>query len=86
MTRMPLTDDVLRGLRWGAILLAGLAIGVALYRLLMESPPKALSEPAHQVPAAPPPAPKVRTVPAADPAVAERPVPSPPAFSGKASR
>jgi hypothetical protein len=42
--RMPLSDDVLRGLRWGAILLAGLAIGVAWYRLVRESPPK----PAHK--------------------------------------
>ncbi len=41
---MPLSDDVLRGLRWGAILLVGLAIGVATYRLVLEPPPKASHE------------------------------------------
>jgi len=41
--RMPLSDDVVRGLRWGAILLAGLAIGVAGYRLMQESPAKPAS-------------------------------------------
>jgi hypothetical protein len=39
-----MSDDILRGLRWGAILLAGLAIGVACYRLMQESPPKEAQE------------------------------------------
>jgi type IV secretory pathway VirB10-like protein len=42
--RMPWSDDVLRGLRWGAILVAGLAIGVACYRVVHESPPNAALE------------------------------------------
>jgi hypothetical protein len=39
MTRTPLNDDILRGLRGGAILLAVLAIGIGGYRLMRESPP-----------------------------------------------
>jgi hypothetical protein len=40
VARTQWSDDVLRGLRWGAILLAGLAIGVACYRLVREPAPK----------------------------------------------
>lgn len=56
VARTQLSDDVLRGLRWGAILLAGLAIGVAGYRLMRESPPKpahGTASPAPVSPAAP---------------------------------
>jgi hypothetical protein len=92
---MPLSDDVLRGLRWGAILLAGLAIAVACYRVVHESPPK----PAHETPS---PAPALRTSeqeksdnlptvkpidkPAKKPALltlGSRPVPAPPARAAK---
>jgi hypothetical protein len=92
---MPLSDDVLRGLRWGAILLAGLAISVAGYRLVRESPPKPAHEaslPAPVVPsiedqndASPPPA-KTIDKPAKKPALstlASRPVPPPPARAAK---
>jgi len=87
MTRVPLSDDVLRGLRWGAILLAGLAIGVVCYRLMLESPPKPVSQPIQQVPAAPPAAPaqKGRIQPA-EGAPGDRPVPSPPPMGAKAAR
>ncbi|HLW75800.1 MAG TPA: hypothetical protein VKS01_02425 [Bryobacteraceae bacterium] len=88
---MPLNDDVFRGLRWGAILLAGLAIGVLGYRLWMEPPSTKpansapVAEPARPVPAAP--EPKIRSVAPPDPALEQRPVPSPPPpVNGKASR
>lgn len=79
---MPLSDDVLRGLRWGAILLAGLAIGVACYRLIQESPPKVTHvEPAQEVAAPVAPAKKsnVKVERPAPAGVANVPVPAPPA-------
>jgi len=92
---MPLTDDVLRGLRWGAILLAGLAVGVAWYRLVRESPPKPALEtsaPAHVLPAAL--EEKSDSLPAANPidkpakkptllTSGSRPVPPPPARAAR---
>jgi hypothetical protein len=35
----PVHDEVIRGLRWGAILVAALAICVACYRIARETPP-----------------------------------------------
>jgi hypothetical protein len=90
---MPWSDDVLRGLRWGAILVAGLAIGVACYRVLHEAPPKpaletssavvpaTLQESSDDLPTA-----KSIDKPSAKPALstlASRPVPSPPARAAK---
>lgn len=87
MTRVPLSDDILRGLRWGAFLLAGLAIGVVCYRLMNEAPPKPVAEPAHQTPApVPQPPPKARAIPAVDSSISQRPVPGPPPVASKPAR
>jgi hypothetical protein len=95
VSRMPLSDDVFRGMRWGAILLAGLAICVAGYRLVRESPPKPAHETSSSAPvlpstehensASPPPA-KAIDKPANKPAFltsGSRPVPPPPARAAK---
>lgn len=95
VSRVPLSDDVFRGLRWGAILLAGLAVGVAGYRLVRESP----SKPDHEIASPAPvslaaPLEKSDSVPPAKTidkpsdkrpflTTGSRPVPSPPARAAK---
>ncbi len=91
--RKPLSDDVLRGLRWGTILLAALAIGVAGYRLVRESPPKPPHETSSPAPVATPneksdslPRAKGLDKPASKPmplTSGSRPVPPPPSRAAK---
>jgi hypothetical protein len=90
--RVPLSDDVFRGLRWGAILLAGLAVCVAGYRLVRESPPKPAHETSALTPVAPVeksaslPAAKSIDKPAGKPVLltsGSRPVPPPPSRVAK---
>jgi type IV secretory pathway VirB10-like protein len=90
---MPLSNDVLRGLRWGAILVAGLAIGVAGYRVVREPPAKPALEAPSLAPVLPaaekndsPPSAKTVDKPADKRSLltsGSRPVPPPPARASK---
>jgi type IV secretory pathway VirB10-like protein len=87
MTRTPLNDDVLRGLRGGAILLAVLAIGIGGYRLMRESPPVPPDPPPSPA-SAPPPRDTVEK-PADEPSIpttGSRPNPPPPPARAKPVR
>ena len=74
--QVPESDDIFRGMRWGAILLVALAIGVAGYRMVRVDPASSVPAPSASVPADEPTAAPASTPPAA--AAGSNTVPMPP--------